>query len=200
MSTVSGARQGHRGVSTLILSARNGGPVALGRLLDAAYGYLTFIAAGQMGREYAAKFGISDVVQESAKDAQRGFGTFQGHTTGEFFAWLRTIVRRNLKDEVRKHARGVGRQWPLDTVTDIAVPGDADERLMRDDMERLVNAAIARVPEQYAIVLRLRYWEGLTFVDIGARMGRSDEAVRKLWGRALLRLREELSDGDGSGL
>jgi DNA-directed RNA polymerase specialized sigma24 family protein len=35
-------------------------------------------------------------------------------------------------------------------------------------------------------------YDRLTFDEIGQRLGRSAEAVRKLWSRALLRLTEEL--------
>ena len=188
---------GRGGMTTLILAARTEGPAALGRLLDAAYGYLTFLAVGQMARGFSAKFGISDVVQESAKDAQRGFEGFQGHSTGEFFAWLRRIVHNNMRDEERKHAQAIGQEIPLDVVGPIAVPPDQEAALTQADLARLVDACIARLPEHHATVLRLRYWEGLSFVEIGARIGRSDEAVRKLWVRSIDRLRDEVHGTDG---
>ena len=43
-------------------------------------------------------------------------------------------------------------------------------------------------------MLRLRYWDGLTFPEIGERLGRSPDAVRKLWYRAVERLQEEMND------
>ena len=193
-----GCDRGRVGMTTLILAARAEGPAALGRLLDAAYGYLTFLAVGQMARGYSAKFGISDVVQESAKDAQRGFDRFQGRSTGEFFAWLRRIVQSNMRDEERKHARAIRREVRLGAVAPIAVPAEQETTLSRADLTRMVEACIGRLPEHHATVLRLRYWEGLSFVEIGKRMGRSDEAVRKLWVRSLDRLRDEVHDTDGA--
>ena len=199
MATVGamGHGDGRGGMTTLILAARIEGPVALGRLLDAAYGYLTFVAVGQTGREYSAKFGISDIVQECAKDAQRGFDRFQGRSTGEFFAWLRRIVHSNVRDEVRKHSRSVGVEFPIDAVAPIAVPGDCEARAIHGDLAAMIEDCLNRLPEPHATVLRLRYWEELTFPEIGLRMGRSDEAVRKLWVRALDRLREECPDIEG---
>jgi RNA polymerase sigma-70 factor (ECF subfamily) len=199
MATVGsvGHGDGRGGMTTLILAARNEGPAALGRLLDAAYGYLTFLAVGRMGREYSAKFGISDIVQESVKDAQRAFDGFEGGSTGEFFAWLRRIVHSNVRDEERKHARAVGFERPLDALPPIAVSGDVEARAMQGDLAAMIEECLARLPEQHAAVLRFRYWEGLTFPEIGLRMGRSDEAVRKLWVRSLDRLREECPGIEG---
>jgi DNA-directed RNA polymerase specialized sigma24 family protein len=42
-------------------------------------------------------------------------------------------------------------------------------------------------------VLELRYWGGLSFVAIAPELGRSPEAVRKLWCRALEWLQDELT-------
>ena len=180
------------GISRLIHAARIGGPVAIGRLFDAANGYLTFIAAGQMAREFTAKFGVSDIVQESAKDAHLGFEGFRGASSGEFFAWLRSIVRNNMRDQMRRHSKAVTRELPMGTADGFNAPDEVAEKLVRDDLTAVVNAGIARLPEHYATVLRLRYWERLPYAEIGARMGRSEEAVRKLWVRSLDRLREEL--------
>lgn len=199
MATVSGAGEGRGGMTTLILAARIDGPAALGRLLSAAHGYLTFLAVGRVGREYSAKFGISDIVQESLKDAQRGFEGFDGGSTGEFFAWLRRIVHNNTRDQERKHARAVSREVPLDTVEAIAVPSDVESRVTKGDLAVVVTTCLARLSEAHATVLRLRYWDGLTFPEIGHRMGRSDEAVRKLWLRAIDGLREEYRRINGSG-
>jgi RNA polymerase sigma factor (sigma-70 family) len=57
---------------------------------------------------------------------------------------------------------------------------------------------MARLPEDYRRVLQLRYWSGMTFVDIAPLLGRSPDAVRKLWYRAVERLQSELNAADGA--
>jgi RNA polymerase sigma-70 factor (ECF subfamily) len=52
---------------------------------------------------------------------------------------------------------------------------------------------MARLSGDHHAVLRLRYWEGLSFPEIGQRLGRSTDAVRKLWYRAVERLQEEMN-------
>lgn len=63
--------------------------------------------------------------------------------------------------------------------------------MRREDAARVLQV-LDRVPADYQTVLRLRYWDGLTFPQIAERIGRTDEAARKLWFRALARLNAEL--------
>jgi DNA-directed RNA polymerase specialized sigma24 family protein len=51
---------------------------------------------------------------------------------------------------------------------------------------------MGRLSADHQAVLRMRYWDGLSFVEIGDRMSRSPDAVRKLWFRAVQRLQEEM--------
>ena len=52
--------------------------------------------------------------------------------------------------------------------------------------------ALLRLPEHYQEVVAWHQRERLTFEEIGRRRGISAEAARKLWMRALGRLRKEL--------
>ena len=49
-----------------------------------------------------------------------------------------------------------------------------------------------RLPEAYRQVLLMRHEQALPFADIGAALGKSENAIKKLWGRAVHRLREEM--------
>ena len=50
------------------------------------------------------------------------------------------------------------------------------------------------LPDDYRNVLRMALEDGLTLKEAARRMGRSHEAVKKLYGRALARLARELKD------
>jgi RNA polymerase sigma-70 factor (ECF subfamily) len=50
---------------------------------------------------------------------------------------------------------------------------------------------VERLPEDRRRVIALRHEEGLSFDEIAQRMGRTPAAVRKLWFRAVARLRRE---------
>ena len=62
----------------------------------------------------------------------------------------------------------------------------------------MINTLLSRLPPDYRRVIELRYWHGMSFVAMAPQLGRSPEAVRKLWYRALERLHGELG-GAGSG-
>jgi RNA polymerase sigma-70 factor (ECF subfamily) len=55
-----------------------------------------------------------------------------------------------------------------------------------------VRAAMERLPDDYRQVLTLRYEDDMPFEEVAKRMGRTSNAVRKLWARAVERLEQEL--------
>jgi len=74
---------------------------------------------------------------------------------------------------------------PLDTLS----LGDLDERvaLLRAEIARL-EAAIDQLPDEQKEVLTLAHLAGLSRAEIGAHMGKTEEAVRALLHRAKARL------------
>jgi hypothetical protein len=60
----------------LIRQARTGSQAALGQLLEAFRCLLLSEAGAQLSSELVPKEGVSDVVQETFKDAVKDFGTF----------------------------------------------------------------------------------------------------------------------------
>ena len=57
---------------------------------------------------------------------------------------------------------------------------------------RALQDALAQLPDDYRQVITLRHQEQRSFEEIGILLGRSSEAVRKLWSRAIERLKQEL--------
>lgn len=186
-------------IAPLLQEARDGSVAAIGTLLEAARSYLLLQAEQQLPHALRAKLGPSDIVQETAIDAHRDFVRFRGTTQEELYAWLRTILQNNVTDAVRRFTmaqkRAANREESLSVVVDrhgISVlragSNMPDHSAMRREDAALVTLMLTQVPDDYQTILRLRYWEGLTFPQIGDRIGRSEEAARKLWFRALARL------------
>src|SRR5262249_8700033 len=75
--------------------------------------------------------------------------------------------------------------------------------LLEEEQTRAVLAAMERLPADYRQVLLLRHQEERSFEEIAQVMGRSANAVHKLWVRAVERMQQELdsfaSPGAGSG-
>jgi RNA polymerase sigma-70 factor (ECF subfamily) len=63
---------------------------------------------------------------------------------------------------------------------------------MADEQAAALDAAIGRLPKDYRKIIELRHCDGLSFAEISRQLGRSDNAVRKLFFRAVERLRHEL--------
>jgi RNA polymerase sigma-70 factor (ECF subfamily) len=189
----------------LIQAARAGSTEALGRLLEGCRAYLLLIANQHLDAALQAKGGPSDLVQETFLEAQHDFARFQGHTHQDLLNWLRGILRHNLLDFRRCYRDRAGRQIsqerPLDAgglaelydqmVADTPTP---DGRAVAAEEAEAVQRAVARLPEDYRRVIALRHEQGRSFHDIAREMGRTAEAARKLWFRAVERLREEMHD------
>jgi len=186
----------------LIEEARQGEPDALGRLLESYRAYLRLLASLQVGRRLQAKVDASDLVQETFLHAHRAFPEFRGTSEGEMLQWLRSILASRMSRVVR-HYRGTQRRdvqlerQLVQSSRDLAhmlvgsqtSPSEGVAR--REESVRLANA-MERLPADYRDVIILRNLKGLAFLEVAEEMGRSRDAVHKLWARALGQLREEL--------
>jgi RNA polymerase sigma-70 factor (ECF subfamily) len=201
-----------RGRDSLIQSARNGNPDALGRLLDNYGSYLKLLARVQIDRRLQGKVDPSDVVQETFLQAQRGFERFRGVTEPELLGWLRKILAARLSKLVRRfygtQRRDVRLEHELDQALDrssVAVQAlgtsqsSPSKQAVRREEAAWLADALARLPVDYREVIVLRQLEELSFPEVAQRMERSQGSVKQLWMRALVALRRLLGgEGDGS--
>ena len=65
----------------------------------------------------------------------------------------------------------------------------------RCESEAALRQALEALPDDYRRTVIWHQYDGLAFEEIGVRLGRSAEATRKLWSRALFRLADELGPG-----
>jgi len=186
-----------------IAAARSGSAEALGELLAGCRSYLIFVASFELNSALRAKVSPSDAVQEAFVHAHRDFATFAGTSEAELLGWLRKILLHNVLATRRRfcetQARDISREISLD---DSQVPADAVAALIDGSTpsqyavagERVngVEQVMAGLPGDYQQVLRLRYWEKLSLGEIAARMGRTTDAVQKLWFRAVERFKREI--------
>jgi RNA polymerase sigma-70 factor (ECF subfamily) len=195
-------------IRELIERARSGRGDAIGRIFEAARGHLLDLADRELPSDLRAKIGPSDIVQETAVDMQRDFGQFTGTTPEECFAWLREVLQHNVVDAIRRYRdalkRELARETSLKSCRSLQARGPGlaprppDGSAIRREEAAVINAVLARLPSDYRRVLELRYWGGMSFVAMAPELGRSPEAVRKLWFRAVERLQGELAAARGS--
>ena len=192
-------------VAPWLPEARQGSPEAMGEALEACRTYLLLIANRELDPQLRAKGGASDLVQETFLEAQRDFGAFRGKTEAEWRAWLREMLVHNLANFTRRYRetdkRELAREEPLARDGDTGqwgrqgVQSDTPSpsvEAMANERARALAAAIERLPDDYRGVIAQRYQAGRSFTEIAEAMQRSENAVRKLWFRAIERLEREV--------
>jgi RNA polymerase sigma-70 factor, ECF subfamily len=188
-----------------LLAARGGSEEALAWLLEKCRPYLLRIANEGLDADLRPKLGASDLVQQSVLEAHCDFAGFQGMTQEELLAWLRRILHHNLADARRHYReterRRLGRELLLSDSTQAALReglvSNATpplERAILSEQSAALEQALRRLSPEQQQVLAMRYDEGRSFAEIGAALGRSEEAVKKFWMRAVRRLREEMRE------
>ncbi len=184
-------------------AARNGSPEALGQLLEGFRQYLLLVANRQLPPDLRPKVGASDLVQETFLEAQRDFAQFHGLNEDELRAWLARILLNNLANVTRQYRatgmRQIGREVSLGeaSLDELDSPGatrveSPDARVIAQDETNELERALEQLPEHYRQVILLRHREHQAFEAIGQRLGRSAEAARKLWARAVQQLQQIL--------
>jgi RNA polymerase sigma-70 factor (ECF subfamily) len=189
------------GIARSIRLAREGQHEALSDLLDAHRNYLRLLAASCLHREMRGKADPSDVVQVTLLKVHENFRHFRGTTEPEWMAWLRTILVRSLTDfqkGFQRQRRNVTRERSLESDVDrssamlrnmipAAGPSPSQEAQRREGAALVADAIAELEPEDRDVVI-LRSLLELDWSAIGEKTGRSPDAARMLWARAMQRL------------
>ena len=189
------------GIARCIRLAREGQQAALDELLETHRNYLRVLAASCLHREMQGKADPSDVVQETLLKVHEHFHHFRGTTELEWMAWLRKILVNNLTDfqkGLRRERRNVNREQSLGSLVDRSsamllnlgpAPGPSpSQEAQRREAAALVADAIAELEPEDRDVVILRNLHELDWNTVGERTGRSPDAARMLWARAMQRV------------
>lgn len=114
-----------------------------------------------------------------------------------FQAWLYRIAHNLVANWHRD--RGRRKVIPLDDYIVHGLRSEAPDKQTEDAEERdRLLAAIRRLPEERQQLLILKFIEGLSNAEIGDIMERTEGAIKSLYHRTLLSLRDELQLQDSS--
>jgi RNA polymerase sigma-70 factor (ECF subfamily) len=192
----------------LLSLARAGSSQALGQLLEVYRNYLALLARVQIGRRLQGKVEAADLVQETFLAAHRDFARFRGTTEGQFVRWLRQILAGNLADLVKHYFNARRRDVRLErqladeldrssrvlTQSLVARGSSPSQHAVRRELAVYLANALQTLPAEYGEVIILHHLQELTFPEVARHMGRSLDSVKKLWVRALARLRHSLGE------
>lgn len=188
----------------LFAAARTGSRLALEQLLEEFRPYLEALADQQLIAVGRGTEGAADLVQETMAEARRLFPGFVGESTDALRDWLGAILQnkaaallggglREVRLPTSSGEFNLDALEPVDSLNDdladdLAGPGVAAPQQLQD---RLLYI-LARMPGFYLDVIRLRNWNDLSFTEVASRIGRSEEATRMQWARAIERLRRAM--------
>ena len=186
----------------LVALAKEGDETALNQLCKVYGERVRWIVRLRMGEELRSKLESMDMVQDVLLSALKDLRDFRYQDEGDFLRWLSRIAENRLRDNVDKlHAdkrdirkevrfdnygprtegRSFGERGPVDATTPSVIMSRKEEL---DELAR----AIEELKPEYKEVIILTKIEGLSYKEISNRLGKSDEAVRKLFTRAMAAL------------
>ena len=186
----------------LVAMVRGGDESALNQLCNVYGPRVHWIIRLRMGKELRSKLESMDLVQDTLIHALSGLDDFTYKNEGDFVRWLSTIAENVLRGNIKKlHAgkRDIRREVPLDgygPTTDSRLVGnrrpiDATTPSVimsrKEELEKL-EKAIDQLKPEYKEVIILTKIERLSYKEISERLGKSNDAVRKLISRAILAL------------
>lgn len=187
-----------RRLADLLQRARHGDAPAIGELLDIHRDYLRALARQQVNQKMQARLDASDLVQQTCLSVYRQMTEFDGSEPAQFVAWLKRIHDRNIRNAVRNQHRAkrdAGREQTRgNTEPGQAGQASPSQQAIRGEEAVRLAQALDRLPEEEREVLRLRYFEGLTLVEIAQRLDLTKDALVWLMQRAMRRLKGEIGD------
>lgn len=173
----------------LVARMRRGDERAWQDLYDRYRDELLLAIRSQLGPRLRSALQSEDVLQSVALEAFRRMPRFEDRGQGSLRGLLHLLVRRKVVDQARAAGRGArGRSGPLTDSLAGRAAAPVPEPVYRDPRYLRLERALQALPPDLREVIRLRRFEGLSGKETAERLGRSDEATRKLHSRALARL------------
>jgi RNA polymerase sigma-70 factor (ECF subfamily) len=138
---------------------------------------------------------LHDAEDLTARVFQRAMNHIKNYTDRgvPFSAWLYRIAHNLVANWHRDRSRR--QEIPINEVPVLTSKGDHPERnLVRSQEEDALLRLIRRLPPERQNLLILKFVENMSNAEVGAIMGRSEGAVKSLYHRTLLALRDQLGD------
>jgi RNA polymerase sigma-70 factor (ECF subfamily) len=164
----------------LVRQAQNGDSDCAGQLFD--------LLADRVFRYFAHRTPTREVAEDLTQvvflEMIQALPRYKEQVNAKFTTWLFQIAHFRLIDYYRRQRVEPG----LDEVAEPAVEARESDPIVHDRLQ----AALGKLPEQYATVLHLRFQQDLSAAEAAQIMGTTAMNVRVLQHRALKALRKIL--------
>ena len=185
-------------ITVLLDAARGGDRGALDSVLARLYRELHGMARRQLVGQHGHTLDATALVHEAyLKLVGRGNGNARFDDRAHFFAYAASAMRSVVVDYARQRLaqkRGGG----LHRLTEL--PEELEGGLRLDEDMLGLDIALNRLAEvdpRLAQVVELRYFAGLSEVEIAALMERSERSIRRDWQKARMFLMASLREAPG---
>ena len=184
--------------ATLIGRARAGSADALNALYTRCAGKLLPLIRLRMGRSLRTELESRDILQAVLLKSFERLGQFEGSGNTSLMAWLARIAENEIRDRADyqgRQRRDAARRVPIEEADalPVAVRSALTQAILSEEAERL-ERAIDSLTDDHREIILLRQFEELTFPEIAARIGKSDDASRMMFARAMTALTLTLSE------
>jgi RNA polymerase sigma-70 factor (ECF subfamily) len=109
-----------------------------------------------------------------------------------FRAWLLGIALNKCRNEFRRHGPPAVSLDEQTAVSAARVATAPDVAAIATETAAIIQTAVGRLPEQQRLVVVLRVWNGLSYVEIANIMERTESTIRSDMFHALASLRKYL--------
>jgi RNA polymerase sigma factor (TIGR02999 family) len=180
-------------ITELLDAARDGDRGALDRVLATLYQELHSMARRQLAGQHGHTLDATALVHEAYLKLI-GRNSAQFDDRAHFFAYAASAMRSVVVDYARQRL-AQKRGGDLHRVTEL--PEEIEGGLRLDEETLGLDTALTRlaaVDERLAHVVELRYFAGLSELEIAALLKRSERSIRRDWQKARLFLLASLKD------
>ena len=175
-------------------SARGGDRAALDRVLATLYQELHTMARRQLSGQHGYTLDATALVHESYLKLLGSTGTAKFEDRAHFFAYAASAMRSVVVDYARQRL-AQKRGGDLHRVTEL--PENLEGGLSLDEDMLGLDTALTRlssVDPRLTQVVELRYFAGLSELEIAALLQRSERSVRRDWQKARMFLLASLQE------
>lgn len=195
-------RDSDQEIQHLLIAAKEGETDAVGELLSGLRSYLKIVAETALKTRSLALENSSDMVQIAQFDAAQQFSRFRGANHLEFRAWVRQILLNKIVDAQRaaiREGKSLSKLDPaiwgsmlLSVGECLADDPSPSSLVARNEQELHLQSTLKLLPYRYQEIIKRHHFSGETFEEISLDWNCSEDAVRKLWTRALVKMREKM--------
>jgi RNA polymerase sigma-70 factor (ECF subfamily) len=177
--------------TTLLHQAKAGSEDAMNHLFGHVAVRLLALIRLRMGSSLRSRMESRDILQSCMMKAFEHLDQLRGESSETLMAWLARIAENEIRDQAEflgRRRRDAKRSVPLEEDGDrrlkARVRSQVSQVILSNELQRL-EKTLENLKADYREIILLRKLEGLSYEEIGRRMGRSAGACRVLLARAM---------------